>query len=277
MKLENRTIVIPWDFSDAAQDALAHAIQVAKSIENNLALLHISHSKSELAKKGKELEEYAKTVESKSGIKTSSINKVGTIFEAIPHVAENDFDTSFVIMKTYGIKGMDKYFGSKASKVIYGSKVPFITIQAPPKRDKIKNIVFPIDYRRENKEKVSWVIDLSKYYDTKIHILLPNTKDKKLIREIRNNLAFTKKLLEAKHVAFDIITMEKKSKFADQTVEYAKKVDADLIVILLSKFTGIKGWLVGIKDQNIIANPYKIPVMCLNPRTDFKKVGGFHG
>lgn len=277
MKLENRTIIIPWDFSESANNALMHAVQVAKSIENNIALLHISATEKLADEQLDNLKKTAEELEKKYEVPIQAIDKVGNIFETISYVAENEFNTSFVVMKVNPVKGNEKYWGSPASKVVFGSKTPFICIQEAPKRDAINNIVFPVDYRRENKEKLSWVLDLSKFYKTKLHIILPRVSDKTLLKEIKNNLAFSKRLLDAKHIDYSVQTVESKGKFAEQILEYSKEVNADLIVILISKFSGFKSWLFGIKDQYVIANKNKIPVMCLNPRSDFKKLGGFHG
>ena len=52
----------------------------------------------------------------------------------------SEIDAEMVIMGTHGIKGMQKFFGSWALKVIANSKVPFIVIQEPPKKDLFENI-----------------------------------------------------------------------------------------------------------------------------------------
>ncbi len=50
---------------------------------------------------------------------------------------------------------MQKFTGSWALKVIVGSEVPFIVVRDKPHhQEKIRNIIFPIDFRSENKEKV---------------------------------------------------------------------------------------------------------------------------
>ncbi|NMB71290.1 MAG: universal stress protein, partial [Bacteroidales bacterium] len=67
-------------------------------------------------------------------------------------------------MGTHGIKGMQKFLGSWALKVIVKAKVPFIVVQAPPASDAYKNVVFPINYRKESKEKIRWSSFLSYYY-----------------------------------------------------------------------------------------------------------------
>ena len=37
-----KKIVVPWDFTDVAQNALAHAVKIAKVLDNSITLLHIA-------------------------------------------------------------------------------------------------------------------------------------------------------------------------------------------------------------------------------------------
>ncbi len=95
----------------------------------------------------------------------------GSIFNAIADFA-NEKEASLVVMGTHGMKGMQKLTGSWALKVIVKSKVPFIVVQDPPAdQERYHNIVFPVDFRNENKEKMKMAIFMGKYFDSKIHIL----------------------------------------------------------------------------------------------------------
>ncbi|MEZ5011784.1 MAG: universal stress protein [Bacteroidales bacterium] len=103
----------------------------------------------------------------------------GSIFATIADYV-NENDASLVIMGTHGLKGMQKLTGSWALKVIVRSKIPFIVIQDPPRdMEKYHDLVFPVDFRQENKEKLKMAIFLGKYFtDSKVHILkaMPNDK-----------------------------------------------------------------------------------------------------
>ena len=114
----------------------------------------------------------------------------GSIFTAIAEFA-NSKEASLVVMGTHGMKGMQKLTGSWALKVIVKSKVPFIVVQEPPAdQDRYHNIVFPIDFRIENKEKMGMAIFMGKYFDSKIHILKTATTDKSLTKKTNSESEF---------------------------------------------------------------------------------------
>ena len=72
-----------------------------------------------------------------------------------------------------------------------------------------------------------------------------------------------------------MITAEGKGSFPDETIKFAQKINADLMLVMTTKNIGIKDYVLGANEQQIIANSAKIPVMCINPRDDLKKVAGF--
>ena len=178
-------------------------------------------------------------------------------------------------MGTHGIKGMQKLTGSYALKVIVGSKIPFIVIQAPPsKKEVFKDVVFPLDYKKEGKQKVNWALFLAKYFDVKIHIITPTLKDRGLQKKTKININFAEKIFENHGVDYDFYSIDS-SHLGEETINYAQKIDADLVLIMTTSGIGITDYMLGAKEQYIIANTAKLPVMCVNPRTDLNRYGGF--
>ena len=74
---------------------------------------------------------------------------------------------------------MQKLIGSWALKVIAGSKVPFIVVQSPPKTSGFEKIVFPLDFRKENKEKINWIYYIARLYNSKFFIIKSRSTDPK--------------------------------------------------------------------------------------------------
>lgn len=267
-----KPILVPWDFSEKSGYALEHAISLGKHLDTDVTLIHI-------VKKDKEVEEAQKNVavtveetEKKFGIKPDVRVEVGTIFTTISEVA-TDIHAEMVIMGTHGMKGMQKLIGSWALKVIAGSKVPFIVVQAPPTSHGFEKIVFPIDFRKENKEKINWMYHIARLYKSKYYIIKDKTNDKKFKRGVQSNLVFTKKFLDNNDIPYDIQTSEGKKDFTHETIDYAKEINADLILIMTTKDIGIADYVLAANEQQIISNKYQIPVMCINPRPG-KFIGG---
>lgn len=268
-----RYILVPWDFTPASGYALEHAIKIAKVMNLNISLLHIiSHHKEEAGAMAK-LQEIAEKTQKEHGVPVSKITMIGNIFSTISEIASQS-DCALVVMKTDGVKGTQKYTGSRAIKIITGSKVPFIVVQQPPVKDKFVDIVYPIDYRIENKEILSYILNFSKFYDFKLHLIKVFTTDKIFLKNISNNLNFAKSMLDGKHMKYEVYVAEGKLDYGTEINEYAKSINADLIITQLQRNLTLTKFIFGVKEQKIIANPYKIPVMCINPK-DLWVYGGF--
>ncbi len=279
MEENKKLIVVPWDFTNVAEHALAHAVKISRMVGNNICLLHIVDTGIKAAEETDKKNKLQKIVEERSAKFNSVISwhiSKGSIFSAIAEFA-NDKEASLVVMGTHGMKGMQKLTGSWALKVIVKSKVPFIVVQDPPvDQEKYHNIVFPIDFRAENKEKLKMAIFMGKYFDSKIHLLVAISNDKILTKKTKVNLNFGVKYLIQNNIEYEIHDIPK-GDFAKQTLDFALKINADLIVIVTTKNITIADYVVGASEQYLIANSSKIPVCCVNPMTSFANVGQFMG
>jgi hypothetical protein len=103
-----------------------------------------------------------------------------------------------------------------------------------------------------------------------VNILVPNTNDSIHAKKIKNNLVFAKKYLGDRDIEFEIHESKAKGSFVKQTLDFSKYIDADLIIIVITKDIGINDYMFGADEQKLIANNQEIPVMCIQPRTDMK-------
>lgn len=277
MEENKKLIVVPWDFTTVAENALAHAVKIGHQIGNDICLLHIVDEDIKVRAEGEKkslLHHIAEENAKKYNIVVTSDVLKGSIFSTIAEYV-NTKEASLVIMGTHGMKGMQKLTGSWALKVIVKSKVPFIVVQdPPPDQERYHNIVFPVDFRVENKEKMGMAIFMGKYFDSKIHILKTQSKDKSLSKKININLNFEVRYLIQNNIEYEIYEVPH-GKLAEHTIDYANKIHADLILIMTTKNITMADYMLGASEQFIIANSSKIPVCCVNPKSSFAKVGQF--
>jgi len=272
--MEKDTILVPYDFTEIAEYAVQHAIKISTHLKNRIQLIHIVKSDNQIEEATTWLNKEIERLKKEYQIDLDPVVLAGNLFREISDYASNN-NVSIVIMGTHGIKGMQKVTGSWALKVIVGSKIPFIVIQDPPsKREIFKDVVFPLDFKKEGKEKVNWALFLAKYFDVKIHIVAPNLKDASLQKKLRININFAEKIFENHNVKYDIQKTDA-TRIGEETIDYAKKIDADIVLIMTTKGIGFADYMLGAKEQYIIANNARIPVMCVNPRTDLSRYGSF--
>lgn len=268
-----KNILVPWDFTPSSTFALEHAIKIAKIRNYNISLVHIvKHSKEE-GKYHAKLAEIANETQTKTGVPTTVLIQTGDVLTTVSELASLP-ETELVIMKTDGIVGMQKYTGSKAIKIMRGSRTPFIVVQKSPMDGLFHKIVFPIDYRTENKEIVNTLLNLSKVYNGKIYIFKTKSNDKVFKKNIANNLNFARMMFESKHIDFEIFEGSGTKDYSLEVNDYANSIGADLIIIQLQRNLTLTKFLFGVKEMRIIANPYKIPVMAVNPK-EIRVYAGF--
>ena len=117
-------------------------------------------------------------------------------------------------------------------------------------------------------------IFMGKYFDSKVHLLVSLSSDKNLLKKTNVNINFSVKYLIQNNIDYEIHEVER-GNFAQQTLDFALKINADLILIMTTKNITMADYVMGASEQFIIANSSKIPVCCVNPKATFAKVGQF--
>jgi nucleotide-binding universal stress UspA family protein len=171
-----------------------------------------------------------------------------------------------VIMGSSTVKEMDENKVSWVLKLITSCKVPFITIQEPPVNKRYDDIVFPVDFTIENREKHEWISYFCDYYLSRFHIIKPNTSDPKLMAQIDINLASAKKFLDERGAKYVEYTVPGIKKYEEEVLDMAVNIRADLIIIMTTPTSKDGKYIVEPEEQYILANARHIPVMSINPR-----------
>lgn len=279
MEQEQKSIMVTWDFSVVSYNALKHALKLAHILKNKIVLFHIVEQNSEEHEASKKMVETVEEIKKDMGEEVSFVVQQGKIFKDISDYAsreENNFN--FVVMGTHGMTGGQKVFGSWALRVIAGSAVPFIVVQdEPPKQDRYSDIVFPIDFESDSREKLQWAIFLGKYLNSKIHLYKAPLLDKNQQKKVNVNLNFAIRFLIQNNIDYEIHSSSSSSsgKYQKELLAFCKKISADLILITTTKHITKVDYIFGAREQYLLSNNEKIPVMCVNPKSNFATVGQF--
>ncbi|MHC1703212.1 MAG: universal stress protein [Tenuifilaceae bacterium] len=264
MKGLKKTILVPTDFTKVADYALQHAVRVSSVVHEQLMLMHIVDSEDKVAEAQAKLDLVAKDTFSKYNLLPTILVRVGNIFVDIANVAD-EVNASMVIMGSHRIKEKSTISDSIALKVITSSRVPFITIQEPPINKRYDEIVFPIDYTAENIEKHTWISYFCDYYLSRFHLIKPSVSDPKLQAKIDLNMASARKFLDERGAKYYVYTVMGKKPYAEEILEMAANIRADLIVIMTTKVANEQTFTVEPNELFIISNADYIPVMSINP------------
>lgn len=274
-ELKNQ-IIVPWDFTDKAEYALLHAINYAKIINKDIILLHIVKKDKEVENASKKIIEAIEDYKKELNINIHGLVKVGNIFNTITDVI-NEQEAILAVMGTHGLKGLQKLLGSWALKVITGSNAPFIVVQAPPKNteEEMKEIVLPIDFRIENRQKLIWINFLSKLFHTKFYLCYIEDPDRIAKKRVYGNIKIAIDFMEEKGISYDIKKLDGRD-LAEKTIEFANDINAAMIMVMTTRNPKTLDFMFGADEQKIISNKYEIPVMTINPREGYLKLQNFN-
>jgi nucleotide-binding universal stress UspA family protein len=282
------TILVPVDFNDFSIYAIEQAVAMAKICEYEISLLHVIEdnaliqkfiSNQQLDNFKKEIQEnldkLAKEVKTKNKINIGTIIKSGKVYDQIIKTAET-ISASLIVMGSAGESGSKKKFiGSNSIRVVRESKIPVITIGNKNVRKKIKEIILPLDLSKETREKVGKAIELSKLFNHAIVrvVSVVFTNDEFVVNRLTRQLSQVKSYIEKSDVecSAEIIKGSKSEEsLADSIVEYAVKIEGDLIMIMTQQEIESTKYFIGSSAQEIINNS-KIPVLSIRPSN---KAGG---
>jgi len=271
MEKYDRPIIVPWDFSQVAENAFQHAVNISRVVNREILLLHIAHDKRDKEAKEVELKASIQKLEKEYGKKPFFEVVPGSIFHAIGETAK-EMKAEMIIMGTHGMKGAQKLFGSKALKVVVSSRIPFLVVQDKPAKPNFDTILLPIDFKQENKEKANWIYYLSRNFGSKFIILKSRARDKGFKRKILSNIRYVETFLKGHDVEYEIVAATGKQKFKVEIIEFAKSHNADMVLIMATRDIRWIDYMLGAPEQYILANPENLPIMCMNPRP--AKIGG---
>jgi nucleotide-binding universal stress UspA family protein len=245
-KLEIKKILVPTDFSDAANNALKQAIGLAKLNNASIKLLHavapvyitgseltVPYSKAFFDKIQKSALLHLKAVAARHK-KNSGVDitfEVKMVEPVINYTAKKE-KFNLIIMGTQGTSGAKEFFiGSNAYKVVFNATCPVITVQKKVKTG-FKNIVLPIRLGLHSRQKVAYVVELAKIVGSTVHITgFTYDKNKESREKIKLYVKQVEKYLEDLKINHTSTTIFE-SNFTKEILAYAKSKNADLIAIM---------------------------------------------
>ncbi|MES2590558.1 MAG: universal stress protein [Bacteroidota bacterium] len=275
-------ILIPVDFSETGLLALEHGAFMARLFKADLYLLHVvefmepPYSLDASVMMGRveydeiekeaivKLNELVKKIKVQHGVSVIPMINRGRVISGIYEAAKNN-NVDLIVMGTHGAKGFDELFvGSNAHKTVTISTCPVITIQKHAKKIGFTNIVIPIDNALHSRQKVETVIQLAIKYGAKIHILgLINSNEKRDENKFNIKIDSVEEAVKEAGLSY-VREVIKGKNLAQSAMEYSKKVEADLIVIMTDHESDLTGMFLGLLSKQII-NHSPIPVMSIRP------------
>jgi nucleotide-binding universal stress UspA family protein len=265
--MTKKKFIVPFDFSEVSESAVEHAMITAQVIGADVHLLHLVTKKEAITETQEKLAlaiDKAKSVTNSEKVDLFKHVRVGNIYDDIAELAL-EIGAELIFMGTHGAHGWQHITGSHALKVVTNSTTPFIIVQeARINKSGYDDIVVPLDLHKETKQKLTLVANMAKYFNSRVHVIIPDETDEYLIQTVKANIIFANKFFGEREIGITT-TLAPSKDFDKEVVEHAVKVNADLIAIMNIQKNQILGVFGASHEQYMITNEAKIPVLVVNP------------
>lgn len=278
-KTRKDVIVVPWDYSEASEIALQHAILLANEVDNQIMLVRFIKEAGLFGSKSAKQAEYeSEKVKIKDTaaeiVKKYNLDPVRIFIDVeigikskVVNALVKDANANLVVCgRTYKLTDKQTLDIREITDMLSVIDIPFIITTTAPTHAYYKEIVVPLDHDKKMKETLQWVVYLSKYYNCNINIIKPYIEDEYMKKDMENNIYFTKKLLDKKNIIYGIKTAKKGKVFEDEILKFSVNIDSDLVVLIINKYKKM------VKDDpNYDAT---IPFLVINRNSEVVKYGG---
>jgi len=273
----NKKILVGIDFSNGSINALEHAITIAQKASCGISMVwvnHLDYSKEIFSVEPENLieeverkfHEIIKKYKSKLGREELNyIIRKGKVYKEICSAAD-EIDAFLIVIGTHGSSGFEEFWiGSNANRIVSSSKKPIITIREGVKANRsLKKIVMPFDSTKVTRQKLPMTALLAKLFNSEVHVIgVYTTSFDDLRYRLQTYVDQAKEYLDENKILNKVEFIEADN-ITEATLEYAKKINANLISIMTEQETKTSNlWLGPYASQMVNHSP--IPVLSIHP------------
>lgn len=271
-------IIAAIDFSDCSVNALEHAVSIAARGTLDVHMIWVnnpsvtkttiySDTSADLIDEIRK--QFTKLVDKYTPLLPDStidfVIREGKIYREIIDEAK-EMDSLCIVMGTHGKSGFEQFWiGSNANKLISVSPCPVITIRTGVDiKQEMRVILMPIDSTLDTRQKVPFTTYLAQLFESEVYVLsLYASKYKSIQKRVDVYTDQVCSYLEEEGIKFhrDVLSCDN---LTTGTIDYAKRIRANLISIMTEQETSPFNLLVGPYAQQMVNNsPY--PVLSINP------------
>lgn len=241
-----KNVIVGVDFSNNSLNVLKHA--VAAAVRCNAAI-HLVWVRTPAIMRHANIEgkdAFTEEIRAKLKALESEVEKEAPNCEVNSVVLEgkaaieltkfaNNFEDPILAVGTHGMSGYEeKFVGSNVTRVVALSRVPVLTLREGISigRD-LTQILLPVDTSFETLQKVKYAIKFAKAFNAKILILgVYSSASSEVKHVIDIQVKYAKNMCDNANVRNDVDTIFGQRGMEDAVVSYAKRIDANLLVVM---------------------------------------------
>lgn len=262
-----KNILVPHDFTEVGDFALEHAYMLGKATGAKINLLHVISRNSKYNEAFAKLDDIAKKFKEKHDVEIVPKVLKGNLFKTI-NIYGLEIDAYIAVMGTHGVKSV-----KKAMKVVRKfTKMPFILVQSPVMNQEYKKVVVTLSHDPKTRIFFNWIKYINNLFKCEVHIIYHEEKDGFRAKSLYNNVKFAKNFLDQELIEYEIKILPTSKRFSDEVYSHSKDIDADIVLVMADRY---RKFARDIRNSSNLEYFKKLPIMCVNPRTDIFKLGSF--
>lgn len=275
-------VLVPYDFSEQAQNALDFTIAISEKLQNaQIVVLHVVEVPSsanlgtmgggemipemdnqiffiELMDRRKEQFKELQEKYAENAFNLTTKISLGNAYSGIDD-AINEEEPDLVIMGSKGTSGLEEILiGSNTEKVVRTAKCPVVTVKSKVDPVDFKKIVFASDFREDDAVLVSRIITLQKLFNADLYLVIVNTPSN--FETTRESSMRIKTFVNNNKIENAVAEIYNSTSEEAGIVEFAEDIDADLIAMATHGHTGFIHLMTGSIAEDVV-NHAKRPVM----------------
>lgn len=263
-----KCILVLHDFTEVGDYAIEHAYTIGKVTKTPIHILHVVKNTNELESAKEKLKHISEKYNKNNDVEIVVDTRKGNLFKEV-YKYGLDINAHLAVMGTHGIKNV-----RKAMKVVKKFvKIPFILVQNPVSYGDYSKILVPLDTDKSSRIKTQWIRYMNTLFESKAFIFAHNMKDKYKAKDLATNIRFVQDVLDNELIDYEVKYINSGKNFGDEMYSFANEIGADTILVMAHKY---RDYIKALKKVENIELYKKIPIMCVNKRTDINKVGGFN-
>jgi nucleotide-binding universal stress UspA family protein len=267
--MNDNKILVPVDFTEAADTALEFASMIAEKSGLGVTLLHIEDEKSGSRSEEGLMGRAEKLAKEKCLSCEFRIRK-GSIFTEIAAEAASEA-YELMIIGTHGFKGLrEKLLGSDILKLVKNIPVPVIVLQKGYKApaEGIRKIVFPAGTHKAFQLNIKATVYIARLFQAEVLMYAIEKPGQDWSEELKSNMELARREFEANHITCRRV-VEKQTTFSmgysKQILKYAKEIGADMISVM-SIPTPEHYYFADSDKELLLINEHLIPVLSTSDR-----------
>jgi len=274
-------IIVAIDFSNTSIHAMEYAVSIANKMKSDIHLVWVdkltsqesvypdttNESRNEVKKRFDELLALYQPKLAR-GITLDYKLKKGKIYREVDNLARL-LEAELIVTGAHGISGYEEFWiGSNAYKIVTYASIPVITVRHDfAIRKGIDRILVPMDGSPETLQKIPFVVKLATLFNSEVHLVTTHNSRLKSIQRIAEKMVQPALSYLQQHKITVIEDTIVANDLTKEVINYAEKVNADLIAMMTEQETPVN-ILLGAQAQQLI-NQSPVPVLSVHAQENF--------